>query len=58
MLTKIIMTNIFYHILHSGSDPGEDHADHDNQIHHTLHTGYDPGDDHDDYDDYDDHNHQ
>ena len=45
MLTKKIMMTIFYHSLHSGSDPWEDHDNHDNHINHTLHTGYDPGDD-------------
>ena len=53
MLTKIIRMTILYHILHSGSDPGEDHDNYDNHIHHTLHTGYDPWDDHNDHGDND-----
>ena len=55
MLTKIIMITIFYHSLHSGSDPGEDHDNQDNHIHH---TGYDPKEDHDDNGDNDHNDYQ
>ena len=54
----MIMMTIFYHSLHSGSDPGEDHDNYDNHIHHTLHTGYDPWDDYNDHGDNDHHDDQ